>query len=84
MIVSAASSARTRRSARFKLSQPEDDHHSIPHPQANVLSTDSFSRGVRSATDFSVYALAGVWGVSILLSTGEEVDIILRVILSLE
>ncbi|KIM63920.1 hypothetical protein SCLCIDRAFT_1213719 [Scleroderma citrinum Foug A] len=45
----------------------------VPHPHANVLSADSFSRGVvRSATDFSVYALAGLEGLDFAFYRGRS------------
>jgi len=35
----------------------------VPHPHANVLSSDAFSRGlIRSGTDFSVYTGPGAHG----------------------
>ena len=45
----------------------------VPHPHANILSADSFSRGVvRSATDFSVYALAGLEGLDFAFYRGRS------------
>ncbi|KAG1716468.1 hypothetical protein ID866_672 [Astraeus odoratus] len=45
----------------------------IPHPHANVLSADSFSRGtVRSDTDYSVYEKAGLEGLDFAFYRGRS------------
>ncbi|KAL4071336.1 hypothetical protein V8B97DRAFT_452974 [Scleroderma yunnanense] len=45
----------------------------VPHPHANVLSADSFSRGVvRSDTDYTVYARAGLEGLDFAFYRGRS------------
>lgn len=45
----------------------------VPHPHANVLFADAFSRGVvRSATDYSVYEQAGLNGLDFAFYKGRS------------